>query len=337
MQVLSTPSPLPHRALPPKTKTEEAARNPLEADSFLFDFPSYQGQLDSEVQELPSSPAPELQRPVLLVHGFTSSPGAWQNMHTWLIQANPDGGVVNGNSQPDPQGKVFRMEFSRPYNPLSNNAAELRQAVDRICAATGASEIDVVGHSMGGLDTRLYIDQGNEKVQNLVMIGTPNHGSVLADIELTFRELGLPIKPPTDDPLVRQALTDLSEVRGDNNPVLAQLNKNLPRQRDRARMLTIAGNGTPTLANRFWLTIRGDGTVSQASAKLPEVEHRNIWWTNHNGVKDHPKALEMTAAFLTGRPVPLDDPEPPDVPDDKEIVPEQISADQEQLHYVIRS
>lgn len=272
----------------------------------------------------------------MLVHGFNGDPGNWQNMRTWLTQGNKDGGVINANSAIDPEGKVFTMSFARPFNPVSNNAAELRQAIDHITAATGAKEVDVVAHSMGGLDTRLYLDQGEEKVDKFVMIATPNHGSVLADIELTFRELGIPIMPPTDDPLVRQALTDCSEERGDNNPLLTQLNKSWARQKSRANIFLITGNGRPTLANRFTLTLRGDGVVSQKSVTLDGVPKRNIWWTDHSGVKEHPKALEMTGAFLAGRPLPAQQDEPPDVPEDKEIVPEHINADKQQLHYVIK-
>ena len=327
--------PAPNRPAPNQPPTQD---NPLEADQFTFDFPSNYPSPPAELYELPKEEAPRLERPVLLVHGFNSGPDCWQNMRTWLTRGgdNKDGGVVQADTPIDPQGKVFSMQFARPYNPVSSNAAELRQAIDHITAATGSKEVDVVAHSMGGLDTRLYLDQGDEKVDKFVMIATPNRGSVLADIELTFRELGVPFLPPTDDPLVRQALTDCSEVRGDNNPLVAQLNKSWDRQKSRANILLITGNGRPTLANRFTLTLRGDGVVPQKSVKLDGVPSRNIWWTDHSGVKEHPNTLELTGAFLAGRPLPSQQDEPPDVPDDKEIVPEQINADKERLNYVIQ-
>jgi pimeloyl-ACP methyl ester carboxylesterase len=313
--------------------------DPLSADQFSFDFPSVHAQQPTdEIYEMPSERAPKLNRPVLLVHGFNGHAENWSQMKTWFVRdgQNIDGGVVNGKTLPDANANVFSMEFSRPFNPVSNNASELRQAIDKICAATGAEEIDVVAHSMGGLDARLYLDQGNEKINKLMMVATPNHGSVLADIELTFRELGLPIKPPTDDPLVRQALTDLSEVRGDNNPLLKQLNKNWDRQKQRADMCIITGNGFPTLSSRFTMTIKGDSVVSRASAEMPGIPSKRIWTASHSGVKEHPKTLQWTAAFLTDRAMPMDDPDPVDTPADREIVPEQINADVENLHYVIR-
>jgi pimeloyl-ACP methyl ester carboxylesterase len=228
------------------------------------------------------------------------------------------------------------MEFTRPFNPVASNAQELKTAIDRITAATGHKEIDIVSHSMGGLDTRAYLDQNaQEKVGKLVMIGTPNHGSVLADLELVFREHGIAIKPQSDDADIRQALKDLTEVRGDNNPTLNHLNANLERQRARADMLVIAGNGRPTLSKRTIITLRGDGVVAQHSTKLPGVAHRNIWWTDHSGVKEHPDALRLTGAFLAGRALPAEQQEPPDIPPDREVAPEEILADQERVHYIL--
>lgn len=48
---------------------------------------------------------------------------------------------------------------------------------------TGAEQVHIIGHSMGGLDSRLMIvDMGMaEKVASLTTIGTPHLGTVLAD------------------------------------------------------------------------------------------------------------------------------------------------------------
>ena len=81
----------------------------------------------------PPQEAPLLKRPVLLVHGFNSGPGAWEGLRTWLTRGglNKDGGVVQAETaEIDPEGRVFSMQFSRACNPVSVNAQELRQAID---------------------------------------------------------------------------------------------------------------------------------------------------------------------------------------------------------------
>ncbi len=51
-----------------------------------------------------------------------------------------------------------------------------------IIAAIPAAKVDFVVHSMGGLLTRVYaLKYGAEKIGRVVMIGTPNHGSDVAD------------------------------------------------------------------------------------------------------------------------------------------------------------
>jgi len=314
--------------------------DPLSSDRYTFDYPATGSQGGDQVFALPEEGAPKLQRPVLLVHGYNAGPGSWESMSRWLVRdgQNKDGGIVKANSgEPiDPEANVFSMEFAKRHNPMSINANELKQVIDRIAAATGSSEVDVVGHSKGGLDARTYLEQNsNEKIGKLVMIATPYHGSVLADLELTFRDIGIPILPPIDDPGVRQTLKELSEVRGDNNPVLAQLNKSWDKQRSRAEVFIISGNGTPTLKNRFLLTLRGDGVVSRSSSEMPNVPTRNIWSVNHGSVKDHPDTLRNTAAFLTGAKLLADSGEPPNVPADREIKPQQVLADSTQIQYVL--
>lgn len=326
-------SPLSEKARPSKQPSLE---DTLAADNFEFQWAGQENTVDSF--DLPKENAPALSKPVILVHGFNSGASTWTNMHTWLVRdgANKDGGVISPHSgEVDSDGKVFAMQFSRGCNSLANNASELRDAIDRITAATGAKEVDVISHSMGGLDTRSYLDQGNEKVDHLVMLATPNRGSVLADLDLAFRELGLNTMPKEDDPLIRQALKDLGEVREGNNPNLTKLNQNWDRQKSRAQMLVIAGNGKPTLASRYRITIKGDTTVSRESATMPGVPVRNIWGVNHGGVKEHPDALRMTAAFLTGAPLPMDTQEPPNVPPDRDITPLKINADGGHIHYFV--
>ena len=58
-------------------------------------------------------------------------------------------------------------------------ARALKDAVDR----TGAPRVNLIAHSMGGLDARWYVGRlgGHERVASLVTISTPHRGTHLAD------------------------------------------------------------------------------------------------------------------------------------------------------------
>jgi triacylglycerol esterase/lipase EstA (alpha/beta hydrolase family) len=59
----------------------------------------------------------------------------------------------------------------------------LKSAVEEILRETGAAKVNIIAHSMGGLDARrMIVDLGMaDKVASLTTIGTPHHGSMVAD------------------------------------------------------------------------------------------------------------------------------------------------------------
>jgi pimeloyl-ACP methyl ester carboxylesterase len=58
----------------------------------------------------------------------------------------------------------------------------LQKTVDSFCEKHDFDQISIVAHSMGGLLTRRYLKtHGTSKVEHAVFIGTPNHGSQIAD------------------------------------------------------------------------------------------------------------------------------------------------------------
>jgi uncharacterized alpha/beta hydrolase family protein len=60
---------------------------------------------------------------------------------------------------------------------IESYAIRLKELIDVVKARTGAQQVDIVAHSMGGLVARQYISLfGEENVGYLIMIGTPNHG-----------------------------------------------------------------------------------------------------------------------------------------------------------------
>jgi pimeloyl-ACP methyl ester carboxylesterase len=58
-------------------------------------------------------------------------------------------------------------------------ARRLDQAVEAICEQTGYERIHVIGHSMGGIIARYYVQRmgGDERVHTLVTLGSPHGGT----------------------------------------------------------------------------------------------------------------------------------------------------------------
>lgn len=71
---------------------------------------------------------------------------------------------------------------------IHGNAQLLDRTVDAVRARTGAAKVDLVAHSMGGLVSRDYVKTlgGAAEVDSLIMMGTPNYGTDLANIAQFF-------------------------------------------------------------------------------------------------------------------------------------------------------
>lgn len=224
-----------------------------------------------------ATPAPCLNRPVLLVHGYASDESAWEGMDQWL-QSNPanrPGGIVSQAHEVAP-GAIYRMHFTTPFNSLQRNAQELAGVVESICQANHCDEIDLVTHSKGGLDARQYLTDYPERVHHLIMFTPPNQGSALA--EWGWGEAHRPA---------------LSELAPDN-PHLRALNAQLPQQMQKAEMFILTASGVPTPG----AAEQGDGVVPLSSQRLPGVPWRNFPDTFHTDITEDPRAHRQAAAFL---------------------------------------
>ncbi|MET9969772.1 alpha/beta fold hydrolase [Streptomyces sp. NPDC006356] len=105
------------------------------------------------------------QPPVVLLHGFIDNRSVFVLLRRSLAQ--------HGRHQVE----------SLNYSPLTCDiraAAELLgRHIEGICERTGSSQVDVVGHSLGGLIARYYVQclGGDLRVRTLVTLGTPHSGT----------------------------------------------------------------------------------------------------------------------------------------------------------------
>ncbi|MFI1398898.1 lipase family alpha/beta hydrolase [Streptomyces sp. NPDC020681] len=108
--------------------------------------------------------------PVVLLHGFVDNRSVFVLLRRSLAQ----------------HGR--RHLECLNYSPLTcdiRTAAELLgRHIEEICARTGHREVDIVGHSLGGLIARYYAQclGGDQRVRTLVTLGTPHSGTTVAPL-----------------------------------------------------------------------------------------------------------------------------------------------------------
>jgi triacylglycerol esterase/lipase EstA (alpha/beta hydrolase family) len=118
-------------------------------------------------------------RPVILVHGTV------ENQKSNWSAASPvlknDGYCVytlNFGSGLFTVGQFYGLD------PVASDAAELKSFVTRVQNSTGSSKVDLVGHSLGGLVARYYMQKlgGSAQVANLVGLAATNNGTSFSGI-----------------------------------------------------------------------------------------------------------------------------------------------------------
>jgi triacylglycerol esterase/lipase EstA (alpha/beta hydrolase family) len=116
-------------------------------------------------------------RPVILVHGtFEDMANNWQALSPLLAN---DGYCVFALNYGSFGGSGAIGVYGTGY--IEDSAVQLGAFVDKVLAATGANQVDIVGHSQGGMMPRYYLrfDNGAAKVHTLVGLAPSNHGTTL--------------------------------------------------------------------------------------------------------------------------------------------------------------
>ncbi|MGR3932503.1 esterase/lipase family protein [Streptomyces sp. BRA346] len=123
-------------------------------------------------------PSAQHPRPVVLVHGtLGNSVDNWLGLAPYLV----DRGYCVFSLD---YGQLPGVPFFHGLGPVDRSAGQLSSYVDRVLAATGAAEVDMVGHSQGGMMPRYYLKflGGAAKVNALVGLAPSNHGTTLSGL-----------------------------------------------------------------------------------------------------------------------------------------------------------
>ncbi|GHF17261.1 MULTISPECIES: esterase/lipase family protein [Streptomyces] len=108
--------------------------------------------------------------PVLLLHGFIDNRSVFVLLRRSLRRHGWQ--------------HVLTLNFSLLTCDVRAAAELLARHVEEVCDRTGSPQVDVVGHSLGGLIARYYVQRmgGDARVRMLVTLGTPHAGTHLAGI-----------------------------------------------------------------------------------------------------------------------------------------------------------
>lgn len=145
--------------------------------------------------------------PVLLIHGYMADASVWKKWEDLLKKDNIP---------------VYPITFSQSDDKCGSaaeHAKELSKQIGDIKDKTGQKKVNIVGHSKGGLDARMYLANNTQDIANLIMIGTPNSGSPLAENNDVCAPAVYDLKPDAPSTKVEQNKnTKYFTIAGDWKP-----------------------------------------------------------------------------------------------------------------------
>jgi triacylglycerol lipase len=181
-----------------------------------------------------------------------------------------------------------------------DNALSLKHRIFEVLDKTGKDKINIIGHSRGGTEARYMISvlEMGEQTASLTTLGTPHHGSVLADIIVG--------KLPVGQLMVARLVNLFARMMGDESPdslraalsvtteAMAQFNRDVQDHPD-VYYQSYAGHVNKSHGNLMMKTLAGihyrfggknDGLVSIESAQWGEfkgiISDANCSSVSHN-------------------------------------------------------
>ena len=106
--------------------------------------------------------------PIILVHGIVDNRSVFALLRRGLRRRG--------------FGRIVNVNYSSFSGDIRLLAERLGEIVEQVCEETGFERDHVVGHSMGGLVARYYVQRlgGDERVHTLVTLGSPHQGTIPA-------------------------------------------------------------------------------------------------------------------------------------------------------------
>lgn len=210
-------------------------------------------------------PAPPGAEQVVLLHGLGRTESAM---------------LVLENSLAGAGFEVHNIGYPSNDETPAQLVARVSAAINDCCANNDRT-VHFVGHSLGGLLIRAYLAAGlPDNLGRVVLLGTPNHGSELADLEDGLPGTMLELAGPT------------AQMLGTGPDGFAA---SLPPPDFEVGV--IAGTRDALVTNE-WLPLPNDSMVSLESAKLEGMSDFREFNLTHWGLRNNPAVAEATIAFL---------------------------------------
>ncbi len=139
---------------------EEQVRHPEERHTLDGLDPIKRGLIISGVENAGT--------PIILIHGVVDNRSVFAMIKRGLRRRG--------------FGRIITLNYSPLTDDVRVVAARLETLVEALCIETGYERVHVIGHSMGGLVARYFVQRmgGDSRVHTLVTLGTPHQGTAPA-------------------------------------------------------------------------------------------------------------------------------------------------------------
>jgi pimeloyl-ACP methyl ester carboxylesterase len=177
--------------------------------------------------------------------------------------------------------QVANTPYSSTKHDLSTLSDMVAETIKDITTNPKGS-IHFVGHSMGGLVIRAYLQKYRpEKLGRLVMLGTPNHGSEVADL-LQQLPIYKRIYGPAGMELMTSSLTTMKALT----------------KQDGIELGIVAGTRTLDPLSSYVIGKPSDGRVSVDSTRLEWMSDHLVLPVTHTFMPRNRRVMTEVANFL---------------------------------------
>jgi pimeloyl-ACP methyl ester carboxylesterase len=178
---------------------------------------------------------------------------------------------------------TLNLDYASRRKPLQALADDIHPAIDLFASGVTGS-VHFVSHSMGGLLARVYLARHRPKrLGRVVMLGTPNGGSEIADRLKNFMPYRAFFGPAGQQLVTRRDAATSAMLPAIDYPVGI-----------------IAGNRSIYPIGAALLPKPHDGRVSVANTKLDGMADHIVIGTTHPWLVRNELAIAQTIAFLKG-------------------------------------